>query len=607
VRQALTRAGLKFLPLVAVAWLLASTPVSAQGFFPLKDVRPGLHGIGRTVFQGNRIEEFQVEILGVLQNAGPKQSIILAKLSGGPLAEAGVIQGMSGSPVFIDGKLLGAVALGFAFSKEPIAGIQPIEQMVEDSRFTNGSGAVQSKASFRHTNSWGQTAANLVESAANVPSLFGSLTQILTPVALTGFTPATIQAFSSRFRKLGFEPQQGVSAGSPTSPAFSGNIEPGGMISVQLMSGDMSISADGTVTYIDGKHVYAFGHRFLDGGTTELPFARSEVLAVVPTLNTSFKLSVPKEWIGTITSDRSTGVAGEIGRAAHTIPITISVQSSAMGTHQYHVSVVDDRLFTPFITQTAIFSAIDATERAVGAGTVVLSERIEFEGGVPPIILKDAFVSDSGLPQQVAVDAVVPLGFILGTGFNSLHIKNMSFELHPIESKHQLYISQAWTSAHEVHPGDPVQITTLLAGENGVQMTRSVTYRAPIGAPAGQLNFTVSDANTLNFPDFAGMNASSVQTPGQLVDLLNKYRGSQGAYVRVWRPQPAFTISGPSPGGEITDPPPSVMLVLADPSMSPTSNIAQITTRGSEIAEIPIPIDGYVVSGARTVQVEVKE
>ncbi len=370
VRQALTRAGLKFLPLFAAAWLLASMPLGAQGFFPLKDVRPGLHGIGRTVFQGNRIEEFQVEILGVLQNAGPKQSIILAKLSGGPLAEAGVIQGMSGSPVFIDGKLLGAVALGFAFSKEPIAGIQPIEQMVEDSRFTSGRGALQSNASFRHANSWGQTAANFVESPANIPSPFGSLTQILTPVALTGFTPATIQAFSSRFRTLGFEPQQGVSAGSPTSPAFSGKIEPGGMISVQLMSGDMSISADGTVTYIDGKHVYAFGHRFLDGGTTELPFARSEVLAVVPTLNTSFKLSVPKEWVGTITSDRSTGVAGEIGRAAHTIPVTISVQSSVMGAHEYHVSVVDDRLFTPFITQTAIFSAIDATERAVGAGTV---------------------------------------------------------------------------------------------------------------------------------------------------------------------------------------------------------------------------------------------
>ena len=593
-------------PAIAAAlFLMLPRFLGAQGFFPLKDVRPGLHGIGRTVFQGNRIEEFQVEILGVLQNAGPKQSIILAKLSGGPLAEAGVVQGMSGSPVFIDGKLLGAVALGFAFSKEPIAGIQPIEQMIEDGRVTGGRSSVRAGAGPHRAISWGQLAT--VHADSNVPSPFGSLTQILTPLALTGFTPGTIQTFSSKFRTLGFEPQQGVSAGSPSSPGFFGKVEPGGMISVQLMSGDMSISADGTVTYINGKELYAFGHRFLDAGTTELPFARSDVLAIVPTLNTSFKLSVPKEWVGTISSDRSTGIVGEIGRPARTIPITISVQSPVMGPREYRVRVVNDRLFTPFVTQTALFSAIDATERTAGVGTVRLSERIEFEDGVPALVLKDAFVSDSALPQQVATDAVVPLGFILANGFNTLRVKSMSFSLEPVESKRQLYILQAWTSAHDVHPGDPVQITSVLAGENGFEMTRSATYRVPVGGPLGQLNFTISDANTLNFPDFAGMNAASSQSPEELIGLLNKFRGSQAAYVRVWRSQPAFSISGPSPSGEITDPPPSVMLILADPSTSPTSNVAQVATRGSTIAEIPIPLDGYVVTGAKTVQVEVKE
>ena len=592
-------------PAIAAAlFLMLPRFLGAQGFFPLKDVRPGLHGIGRTVFQGNRIEEFQVEILGVLQNAGPKQSIILAKLSGGPLAEAGVVQGMSGSPVFIDGKLVGAVALGFAFSKEPIAGIQPIEQMIEDGRVTGRGSPARASGSLHRALSWGQQA---MVQAEDVPSPFGNLTQILTPLALTGFTPSTIQTFSSKFRTLGFEPQQGVSAGSPTSPGFSGSVKPGGMISVQLMSGDMSISADGTVTYVNGKELYAFGHRFLDAGTTELPFARSDVLAIVPTLNTSFKLSVPKEWVGTISSDRSTGIIGEIGRPAHTIPVTISVQSPAMGLREYHVRVVNDRLFTPFVTQTALFSAIDATERTAGAGTVRLSERIEFEGGVPPLVLKDAFVSDSALPQQVATDAVVPLGFILANGFNGLRVRSMSFHLEPVESKRQLYILQAWTSAHDVHPGDAVQITSVLAGENGFEMTRSATYRVPVGGPLGQLNFTISDANTLNFPDFGGMNAGSSQSPEELIGLLNKFRGSQAAYVRVWRSQPAFSISGPSPSGEITDPPPSVMLILADPSTSPISNVAQVATRGSTVAEIPIPLDGYVVSGAKTVQVEVKE
>ena len=595
---------------VACGLLLTASTAPAQGFFPLQDVRPGQHGVGKTIFQGNRIEDFQVEILGVLQNAGPKQSIILAKLSGGPLADAGVIQGMSGSPVYIDGKLLGAVALGFAFSKQPIAGIQPIEQMIEDSRFVepnrnSGNAVLGSLSPFSQGSlAWGKPVS--VSGPVSVSSPAGSLSQILTPLSLTGLTPGTLQAFAPSFRKLGFEPQQGVSSGSPNSPTISGSVLPGSMISVQLLSGDMSVSADGTVTYVDGKHVYAFGHRFLDDGTTELPFARSEVIAVLPTLNTSFKLSVAKEWVGTILSDRATAIAGEIGRSAHTVPATISIRSAATGPHDYRVKIVNDRLLTPFVTQMALFSAIDGTERTVGAGTMRLNEQINFEGNLPPLVLHDAFVSESGLAQQISADAVVSLSFLLTNGYKNVQVKDMSFQLEPVEARRQLYINQAWTSAHEVHAGDSVQLTILLAGENGLEMTRTATYHIPIGAPTGQLNFTIGDANTLNFPDFAGMNAASTQSASELIDYLNKYRGSQAAYVRVWRPQPAFTISGPLPGGELTDPPPSISLVLADPSTSPTSNTAQLGTRGSGIAEIALPVDGYVVNGARTVQVEVK-
>jgi SpoIVB peptidase S55 len=604
VRKIAIRAGLKRLRvLVAIApgLLLGTLSAKAQNFFPLKDVRAGMHGVGRTIFQGNRIEDFQVEILGVLQNAGPKQSVILARLSGGPLVQSGVIQGMSGSPVYIGGRLLGAVALGFPFSKEPIAGIQPIEQMIDESKFDSAAPASAGLVRPRDPLHIADV------SAYSAPLLSGGLSQILTPLAVSGLSTGTLQTFSPTFRKLGFEPLQGVSGGSPISPEISGSVAPGSMISVQLLSGDMSISADGTVTYVDGKHLYAFGHQFLNTGSTELPFAKSEVLTVLPTLNTSFKLSVPKQWIGTITSDRNTAVAGEIGRQARTIPATITVKSAVTGTHIYHVNVVNDRLLTPFITQTALFSSLDSTERVVGAGTVQLTERVSFENGRPPFELHDTFVSDSALSQQVALNSVVSLAFLLSSNYSDLKIKELSFVLEPVESKRQLYITQAWTSAHVVRPGDAVEVTIALAGENGLQMTRTVTYRVPPGAPAGPINFTVSDSNTLNFPDYAGMNASSARNATQLIELLNKYRGSQAAYVRVWRAEPAFTISGPSPGGELTDPPPSVALILADPSTSPTSNTAQVSTRGSGLAELIAPVDGYVVSGAKTLQVEVKE
>ncbi len=583
---------------------LASLLAGAQAFFPLRDVRPGLHGVGRTVFEGNRIEEFQVEILGVLQNLTPRQTIILAKLSGGPLADTGVLQGMSGSPVYIDGKLLGAIALGFPFSKQPIAGITPIEQMLADtaSPAAPGNSRPPSPAAS-------QSEPSALAAASAPPafsSSFGNLTEISTPLALSGFSPRVLQAFASDFRRLGFEPQQAISAGTPPSPQYTGSVAPGSMISVELLTGDMVISADGTVTYVNGKRVYAFGHRFLNGGSTEMPFARSEVVALLPTLNTSTKLSAAREWVGTMLSDRSSAIAGEIGRPARMIPVTVSVHSPETGAHDYHFQVVNDRLLTPFITQAAIFSTLDVTERTLGAGTLRLHGRVEFEGKLPPLVVQDIFVSDSGLTQQVSNDAVVTLGFILGAGFKSVRVKNISFILDPVESKRQLHIAQAWASAHECHPGDSLQITTLLEGENGIDFTRTATYQVPIGAPIGPLNFTVSDAATLNTPDFAGLTQSTLRTPEQLIEVINGFRGSEAVYLRVWRQEPSFTISGPLPGGDLTDPPPSVMLVLADPSASATSNAALTVIRGSQIAELKLPVNDYVVTGSKTIQVDVK-
>ena len=576
--------------------LLLSFVARAQAFYPLKDVRPGLRGQGLTVFNGNNIEEFQIEILGTLDNLTPKQTIILARLTGGPLAQTGVLQGMSGSPVYIDGKLLGAIALGFPFSKEPIAGIQPIEPMIADSAPPSRASAVKATSPVFYA-----------PPRSRFSSSYGALTEILSPVAFSGFTPATLQTFAADFRRLGLEPQQGVSSGSPTSQRYSGTVVPGSMISVQLLSGDMSISADGTVTYVNGNRVYAFGHRFLDSGPTDLPFARADVVALLPTLNTSFKLSAPREWVGSMTSDRSTAIAGEIGRRAHTVPLAISVHSSSTGLHNYHMQVVDDRLLTPFITQTALFSVMDATERAIGAATLRLHGRIEFEDNVPALSIHDIFVSDSALPQQAATDAVVPLGFVLGGGFANLRMKNISFQLEPTDSKRQLHIAQAWASQHEAHPGDSLQITALLQGENGFELTATANYRIPLGVLPGAVNFTISDANTVNVPEFAGLSQSAMRTAAELVRTINAFRASDAAYVRVWRQEPAFTVAGPLPGGEITDPPPSVMLVLADPSSSATTNPALTLTRGSSIAELTMPVSGYVVQGAKTIQVEVKE
>ena len=599
----------------AALWVSCSIAFAAgQDFFPIQNVRPGLRGIGKTVFQGDRIEDFQVEILGVLQNFGPRQPIVLARLSGGPLAETGILQGMSGSPVYIDGKLLGAVALGFPFSKEPIAGIQPIQSMIQDATFSapQDSPAAVPLAVRLFSNGFNSLLQFLPPNFVTRHSPFGDMSEILTPLSASGFTSQALTIFDAPLTRLGLTAKEGVAPGLQNSPAKSPtsnaapNLKPGSMISVGLITGDLNMTADGTVTYIDGNKIYAFGHRFLNIGSTEMPFAFSDVIACIPSVNTSFKLSEPRDWIGTILSDHATAIAGELGRSAHTVPLQVTVNSGTTGTHDYHLHLVNDRLLTPFLTQAALFSTLDATQRTIGTGTLKLHGEVHFDGNLPPLVVHDLFVSDSGLAQQASADAVVTLAFVLGGGFADLHIKDMSFRLDQLESKKQLRLTQAWTSAHDVHPGQTVQITAVLQGEDGAETVKSIPYQVPVGAPLGLLNLTLSDGNTLNFPDFAGIAQTQFKSSAEMIEAVNRYRDSESLYVRVWRQEPAFNVAGPMPGGELTDPPPSVALVLADTSSSVSSGATSLA-RGSDVAQLKLPMNGYVVTGAKTIQIEVKD
>src|SRR5579871_5694903 len=305
----------------AVVFLIGASMLSAApDIFPLRDIRAGQRGVGRTVFAGSRVEDFQVEILGVLDNVGPGQSIILARLSGGPLEDTGVMQGMSGSPVYIGGKLVGAVALGFQLAKAPIAGIRPIEEMLR----VDPAATPTRVASIPRT--------HVVNGGAR-------LEEIATPISFSGFSSTTLEHFAPQLRELGMDPRQGVSSGGRISDALGDprQLEPGSMISVQLLTGDMAVSADGTVTAIDGNKLYAFGHRFLAGGSTELPFARAEVLALLPNLQSSFKISQAREWMGVIRQDRNAAIAGVTGQRAQMTPLEIHVEGNT-----YHMNMVQD-------------------------------------------------------------------------------------------------------------------------------------------------------------------------------------------------------------------------------------------------------------------------
>jgi SpoIVB peptidase S55 len=567
-------AALRFLAAAVCAVSLSASLSAGPAIFPLKDVRPGQKGIGRTVFSGSKIEEFQVEILGVLENVGPRQSIILGRLSGGPLAQTGVLQGMSGSPVYIDGKLAGAVALAFPQAKEAIAGIRPIEDMLRVEPDPKNTRPAVARAKF--------VSGDL------------RLEEIATPVSFSGFSAAALEHFAPRLRELGLDPRQGVSGGG-NPPARLGDparLQPGGMISVQLLSGDMSVSADGTITAVDGDRVYAFGHRFLSTGPTEMPFARAEVLTLLPNLNTSFKISQAKEWMGTITQDRDTAISGVTGRRAAMSPLEIHV-----GSNVYRMSVVQDPVMTPLVAQMAIFSAIDATERSVGAATYAVRGHAEFQGG--SLNFDNAYSGDVNVASLASLGVTAPLSYALGSGFDAFRLKTMTLDIVPLSKRSQAEIAEV-VAPRQAHPGEDIEVAVLFTGANGADSIQRTHYRIPLGAPAGPLLFTVSDATAANLADVQTAMAAPARSPAQILALLNGLRSNSNAYARVWRAEANYSVDG----RDLPDLPAFAAIVFGK-AQTGAANMALM--RGTKIAELEIPSGASVVTGSKTIQIEVKE
>ena len=564
---------------------------------PIEDVKPGMRGIGKTVFEGNKIDEFQVEILGILENLGPKQSVILARLSGGPLEKTGVMQGMSGSPVYIDGKMVGAVAMTFAFSKEAIAGIRPIREMLE----------LEGQPAARPQRAWApvRDPLELLSKPQDVMTGGARLIDISTPLNFGGFTRSTLDHFAPKLREYGLEPVQGFSGGGNPASGFGdlSLIQPGSMISVQLLSGDMSVGAEGTVTAVDGNRVFGFGHRFLSVGPTELPFARAEVIALLPNVQTSFKISASREWMGSITQDRSVGVAGSLGKRADQVPFTISVsdpEAAQAKKIDYRMQMVNDRVLAPLLVQMALYSAIEASERTLGVASFRVRGQIEFDGTTPPVQVNNAYTGDFNVPLQASLGTAIPLAYALQSGFDALKLKGIRLDVESFDRKKELKIDQVWTSSREAHPGDKIEVTTLLAGENGREVTRTLSYIVPVGAPTGTLYFTVADAASANLTEYQQLLMTAPRTASQLVSFLNGLRGNDKAYLRVWRNDAAYTVQGQ----DLPDPPPSLSMILARTQASLSNTILW---RSSKVAEMELPAGDAVVTGSKTVQIEIKE
>src|SRR5687767_13672154 len=357
----------------------AGITVKDAHLFPLEEVRPGMKGTARTVFSGTEPEEFGIEILGVLPGfPGARQSAIIARLTGPNVAKTGVFGGMSGSPVYIDNRLVGAIAFSFPFSKEPIAGITPIQQMIDI--FEKGSAGQTPRVREPRAVSFAQLASSewkatlpkqavgpttliapVSEGSRLLPLMGQQMTPIATPVVFGGISQESLAMFAPQLVANGLLPVSGAggSAGiTPLEKATEKTLTPGTSVSVQLVRGDYSIAASGTVTFRDGNRIYAFGHPFLSLGASDMPMTESSVVTVIPNANNSFKLAVPGRMVGNVSQDRATGIYGQLGQAPKMIPVKINLHTSRDRTETYSYEVANDSFLTPLLLNLTIFSTI---------------------------------------------------------------------------------------------------------------------------------------------------------------------------------------------------------------------------------------------------------
>src|SRR5256712_1250932 len=603
------------LTFAALPGLVADTPQMG-----VDEIRPGMIGCGRTVFDGTRVEEFKVNILGVLENViGPHRNLILAKLEGGPLANTGVIAGMSGSPVYVDNRLIGAVsyALG-SFSKEPIAGITPIAEMTDSASFnsTRPAGArVQIEfpltrdsltAAFRRALNWNRPFADRpgdtqLVGVSGVSGMGGDqlgtlLRPIATPLVMSGFEPDVADTLAGAFRDQGFIPTGASTAALHAGEMpYEGPLKPGDAIGVMFVNGDLQFGGTGTVTHIDGDRVYAFGHQMYNLGPTEFPMTRAYVYTVLPSLFSSMKLSTTGDVIGTFLQDRATAIAGRLGPGPHMVPITVTLESDRGPTRTFHFGVVNDQMFTPLMTYASLLTTLGSYERQFGAATFNVR-------GTATLKQRDAVAFDnvfSGESPSVGAAAyvVAPITALMGNDYEKVEIDGLAVTIRSSERPRTATLERVWLDDPRPRAGHAVPLKVLLRTYRGDEVVRTLPIEIPANA-SGPLSLMVSDGSRLaQFEQREALPQQPRSVP-QMIRALNKARRNDTLYVKLLGTEPGAVVNGEL----LSSLPPSVLGVLeADRNGGSFNRLRSATLGGWE------PRTDHAVNGSRTLTITVSQ
>jgi len=566
---------------------------------PVSQIHTGMRGVAYTVFEGTKPEAMDVEVLGVLKNMnGPKGDIILVRLHGAKVEYTGVVAGMSGSPVYLEGKLAGALAFRIGeFSKEPIAGVTPIADMLEINAFDKSPGGGSSSASATPGDVATKTSGPGEPSNPPVQNYANYLKPIEAPLVFNGFSEETLKLFAPQFSSAGIVPVMG--AGSVSDGKQPEPLEPGSAISAILVRGDMDIAATCTITYLDATRLLACGHPLLQFGSVDLPMNKAEVLATLPSPLNAFKIVNTTEPVGAFVQDRHTGIMGLLDKQPDMIPVTLTIRNGA-ATKEIHYEVLNNARLSPVAMMATVFNALHGINDYGEETTYRLKGQISVKG-FPNVALQNVFTpTDAGQPAAflAALALGERFGRIYDNPFDAPSVKSVRLDFDLVKERRWARLESARTDVTEARPGDEITVETVLAPYRGERLVRQIPIKIPTSASKGLLRILVSDGDTLDRMRRGMPMMARKLDLASTIALLNKEHSNNRVYVSLLEADPEAMVADKV----MPTLPFSVMNVMD--GMRGTQEM--VVLGESQVNEAATPPLDFAVGGAQVLAITIK-
>ena len=561
-------------PLAAASCvLLCHSAAAGVELAPVAELERGMRGYGLTVVEGTRIDTFGVEILGIEHNSMlPGRDLILVRLSGLGLEETGLVAGMSGSPVYVEGRLAGAVAWGWSGADEPIGLLTPIHEML----------AVLERD---------MAAPARGSSTAPAPARPSGLVRLAAPVWVSGVGRGTAQRMAEILSPLGLDPLLAPAGDDPSGEAPA--LRAGSAVGVQLVGGDLSLVGIGTVTHVDGDRLVAFGHDFVGSGAIDLPMTGAHIFGVLDHRFRSFKLGAATGIVGAVRQDRFGGIAGLTGARADVLPVRVAVGSEGPP-RQFRFDVARHRFFTAGLTQSALFGALESASKALGETSVDLSLEMELTDGRK--VTWSQVHSGASATFGAVIDAGVPLRVLDRSSFEEVRLASVRAEVVVREEEVRIArLAEASLDRPRVRAGEEVAVSVRLVPYRGAEHLLRVPVRVPADA-SGEVQVRVGSAHAANAWEEERLGGGPPATSGELLRRLNEPRRMDELVVRLTVAEPGLTVEG----RELPAPPPSVRRLLEGSPVAGTTR----AVASRVLAEERLPA-GFVLRGDQSLVLEV--